>query len=386
MLPLGQDGLSYVMRIRLEGLFRMKMFDELNREVSKILESEAERLVQAKAQAQGKETGKSLDLTTALRLLLVEILSLTGRGEEALTQLHILKHWLQTTAENVNVPYWLWKTSGLIVNCTIRLRNWRAAVQELTNMLSVINSTLPNRQNEKESGSVCKAQVVLLCRLARTMLQMGFIEAAVKYSEQAEEALASGGLTQDEVAEHVELTKGLTLFAQNKVSCVVFLCFCPPSHPSYKFPSLPTNKKFEKALDIFGGILSRDHGRQTSDTFDVLSAKNLQTDSNSTGLARQFPFLAGIELEESLLSVAANNFSVTALHLRKMSLSVSRLEALIQEDPVRYLTDPIVFNLCTLYELSCSPDVSTIKKKILQITATTYLVDDPVLNARSLRL
>jgi len=240
MLPSGQDGLSYVMRIRLEGLFRMKMFDELNHEVSKILESEAERLVQA----QGKETDKSLDLTTALRLLLVEILSLTGRGDEALTQLHILKYWLQTTEENVNVPYWLWKTSGLIVNCTIRSRNWRAAVQELTSMLHAINSTSPNCQNEKESGSVCKAQVVLLCRLARTMLQMGFIEAAVKYSERAEEALVSGRLTQDEVAEHVELTQGLTLFAQNKVRfCVlVFSAHPSPAPPSLtnSLPSLQT--------------------------------------------------------------------------------------------------------------------------------------------------
>jgi len=180
--------------------------------------------------------------------------------------------------------------------------------------------------------------------------------------------------------------------------------------------------QFEPALDIFGAILGRDHSKQTSDTtFDpslVVSAaksdsisgssssssNNSNSSSNNSSsnndnnnynnssnddveVARpQLPFFAGIELEESLLSVAANTFSVAALHLRKMTLSVTRLESLICEDTVRYLTDPIVFNLCTLYELSCSPDVSTNKKKVLERVAKAYGVDDPVLNIRSLRL
>lgn len=103
-------------------------------------------------------------------------------------------------------------------------------------------------------------------------------------------------------------------------------------------------------------------------------------------ISNRLPFLPGIELEESLLSVAVNNIAVAALHLRKMTLSVSRLEKLILEDPVRYLTDAVVFNLCTLYELSCSPEVSTSKKKVLQRVASVYLVDDPILNYKSLRL
>lgn len=351
----GPDGLSYVLRIRLEGLFRMKMFDELSHEVSRILAEDAEKK-KSKAYCENR----SDDLSVAMHLLMAEVLSLTGRGDEALTQLHLLKKWLSTTPQNVNAPFWLWKSSGAIVNGCIRQRLWRNAISELTNMLDEVHSAASSQTNwtDKERAGVIKAEVILLCRLSRIMLQMGSIKAAVTYCERAQKALTSSGglLEADETADHVELARGLTLFAQDR---------------------------FEPAISIFGAILSRDHGRQTSDTFDVLSAKSLQAESSTNPL---FSFLAGIELEETLLSVAANNFAVAALHLRKMSTSVSKLESLICDDPVRYLTDPIVFNLCTLYELSCSLEVSTSKKKILQSMAMNYRVEDPILSHRSLRL
>ena len=353
----GPDGLSYVLRIRLEGLFRMKMFDELNHEITRILAEDAEK----KSKAVGKD--RSDDLSVAMQLLMAEVLSLTGRGDEALTQLHLLKKWLSSTSLNVNAPFWSWKSSGAIVNGCIRQRLWRNAISELTNMLDEVYkarsaASSQTNWNEKERAGVIKAEVILFCRLSRIMLQMGSIKSAVTYCERAQKALTSSGglLDADETADHVELARGLTLFAQDR---------------------------FEPAISIFGAILSRDHGRQTSDTFDVLSAKSLQAESSTNPL---IPFLAGIELEETLLSVAANNFAVAALHLRKMSTSVSKLESLICDDPVRYLTDPIVFNLCTLYELSCSLEVSTSKKKILQATAMNNRVEDPILNYRSLRL
>lgn len=138
--------------------------------------------------------------------------------------------------------------------------------------------------------------------------------------------------------------------------------------------------------------MGREQSRQTSETFDVLSigSKHGQglldkANINADLISNRLPFLPGIELEESLLSVAVNNFSVSALHLRKMTLSVNRLEKLILDDPVRYLTDAIVFNLCTLYELSCSPEVSTNKKKVLQAVAETFNITDPILTYKSLR-
>ena len=46
----------------------------------------------------------------------------------------------------------------------------------------------------------------------------------------------------------------------------------------------------------------------------------------------------------------------------------------------------VVFNLCTLYDLSCSPEISVMKKKVLQQFAGVYHMEDPVLHWRSFRL
>ena len=336
-------GLSFVLRTRFEGLFRMKMFDELTHEATKILEQEAAK------------SNKNMDVVLALRLLIAEILSLTGRGEEALTELSVLKRGLGE--DGGSNPLWLWRTKNSIVNVAIRMRLWRTAIGEMMGMLSDVGEAA------KAGGTeYAKAEIVLLCRLSRAMLQIGAVKAGVAYFQQAKERLGElesrtePGAAESDLAEHVQLTSGLVLFSQGN---------------------------FEEAFPTFGAILSKAQGRQSSDTSAVVLEAN--EDSSNNG-GKNAPILCQIELEESLLAVAVNNFAVTALHLRKMNVSVSKLESLIREDPVRYLSDPVVFNLATLYELSCSPEVSTKKKLVLRKCAETYLVDDGPLNWRSFRL
>jgi hypothetical protein len=97
-------------------------------------------------------------------------------------------------------------------------------------------------------------------------------------------------------------------------------------------------------------------------------------------------FTAVIARDEPLMAAAVNNYAICSLYLRRIPIAISRLEGLIQQNPTRYLTDPVVFNLCTLYDLSSSPEVSVIKKKVLQQVAIRFHVDDPILNWRSFRL
>jgi hypothetical protein len=66
--------------------------------------------------------------------------------------------------------------------------------------------------------------------------------------------------------------------------------------------------------------------------------------------------------------------------------AVLKLENHILNDPTNNMKDPIVFNLCSLYDLSFSPDVSTNKKKVLQKVAGKFFVDDPLLHWKSFRL
>lgn len=96
------------------------------------------------------------------------------------------------------------------------------------------------------------------------------------------------------------------------------------------------------------------------------------------------PFLLA-DLQTEVLAVAVNNLSVCSLFLKRIDAAVGNLERLIQEDPSRYMVDPVVFNLCTLYDLTCSPDTSANKKKVLQRVAAIYNVSDAVLQWVSFR-
>jgi hypothetical protein len=96
------------------------------------------------------------------------------------------------------------------------------------------------------------------------------------------------------------------------------------------------------------------------------------------------PLIGAIEVEDSNLAAATNNFALCSLYLRRIHEAVLKIEELIQDDPSQNLIDPIVFNLCTMYDLSCAPDVSIEKKKALQEIARHYHIED--LHWKSFRL
>lgn len=91
-----------------------------------------------------------------------------------------------------------------------------------------------------------------------------------------------------------------------------------------------------------------------------------------------------IAYEGNIHAAAVNNMASSLLYLRRIKESISLLEDLIQADPVRNMTDPVVFNLTTMYDLSCAHDLSGFKKKVLQSVAAIYHVYD--LSYKSFRL
>jgi hypothetical protein len=96
------------------------------------------------------------------------------------------------------------------------------------------------------------------------------------------------------------------------------------------------------------------------------------------------PFYGVAEVEDSVYSIAASNFAICCLHSRKIRDAITTIEELLQEDIPRYAIDPVVFNLCTMYDLNCSPEISNSKKKALQEVVSAYHVED--LHWRSFRL
>ena len=90
--------------------------------------------------------------------------------------------------------------------------------------------------------------------------------------------------------------------------------------------------------------------------------------------------------DENLYCSAINNYCICCLYLKRNSESIMRLEKLIGSNPPRFMTDPVVFNLCTMYDLSYSPDMSLARKKALQKISAKFGLNDPILNWRSFRL
>lgn len=91
-----------------------------------------------------------------------------------------------------------------------------------------------------------------------------------------------------------------------------------------------------------------------------------------------------IETEGDLLVPCINNFALCALYTCRMREAVVLMEMLIREDPTRYLTHCIVFNLCTLYELGWDSTMSERKKRVLQMVAKRFSLHD--VGAESFRL
>ena len=93
-----------------------------------------------------------------------------------------------------------------------------------------------------------------------------------------------------------------------------------------------------------------------------------------------------IILEESLLSILINNYAICCLNIKKIKKSIEKFEYLIKLNPILYLNDAIVFNVCTLYDLSHSPETSKMKKKILLLICDKYYLFDPIINYKSFKL
>jgi hypothetical protein len=153
------------------------------------------------------------------------------------------------------------------------------------------------------------------------------------------------------------------------------------------------------ALDLFATVIDTESAAQSSGAADVASllgelhvsdgpapASNVSGDSAIAAALSQHHHTVETSDGGTLLATAVNNLAICSLYVKQIRHAISRLEQLILTDPARYLIDPVVFNLCTLYDLSYAPDMSATKKKLMQRVASEYHMDDPILHWRSFRL
>ena len=113
-----------------------------------------------------------------------------------------------------------------------------------------------------------------------------------------------------------------------------------------------STKKYQAALNIFNAVVKMD------------------IDFNVTHMLLSI----GVAIDD-LVVAAANNIAVAALHCCEVRLGINCIEALLQQDPARFMTDAILFNLCTLYDLAYNTVFSTRRKKMLQTVAKLYYLN-----------
>lgn len=77
-----------------------------------------------------------------------------------------------------------------------------------------------------------------------------------------------------------------------------------------------------------------------------------------------------------LLESALNNLSLAMVYSCDVMRGVKTLEGLIRRCPRLYMLDVVVFNLCTLYDLSFDAVASAKKKRTLQAVAQRYRLED----------
>eukprot|EP01034_Spumella_vulgaris_P021350 gene21350-27380_t len=303
----------------------------------------------------------------SMKLLLSEVKVMTGRNQEALDQLYATRSWLlqQETIDNTtySTRFWLLQVGSHIVNAAVRLRNWKTAVNELRRLLCDVKADIASGSDTYSAADILnlkRSQAVIMLRLSRVLLQIGAVKDSSAYYERASQlCTAEPAIAQDcNVDSHLLLNQGLILMCTNQP------------------------QQYSQALDVFTTVMDAERGRAAKSDENIveLSGIALQTSSSPT------VFCLFTNNEESVLASAVNNAAICALYIKQISRAISSFETLIVEDPGRNMTDPVIFNLCTLYDLSFAPDTSTTKKKVLQKVASRFGVDDPVLHWRSFRL
>lgn len=85
---------------------------------------------------------------------------------------------------------------------------------------------------------------------------------------------------------------------------------------------------------------------------------------------------ATLDQGTGLVDSALNNLSLAMVYSCDVMRGVKTLEALIRKDPLLYMLDVVIFNLCTLYDLSFDAIASAKKKRTLQAVAQRYRLED----------
>ncbi len=169
---------SHLSALRYEGLFRLKMYDEMSIEIT---QSFLDANLTLSDSFPVVESMHQLDLFVSLQLLTLEVKLMSGHGQDALESLNKQFNWLENRLKNVDgsdsslrcrETYWKWHTNCHIINNYIRCRNWKSAIRAMRDLTVELKTLIDHSNEEKEKSDLVAAQIVLLCRSAKLLLQV----------------------------------------------------------------------------------------------------------------------------------------------------------------------------------------------------------------------
>jgi len=259
------------------------------------------------------------------------------------------------------------KCSAMISNLFVRERDFRSALAALEDILheldsfgdgigddDIVGATTGTTRSEAVRWTRVMGRVEVHSRQGRILLQVGALPAAATIFERAHDEFDAaleecGGEYAGGVVAYVRrgrtqilLNEGLLFFGHMDYAASEGK-FCGAVRLQRATPSVP--------------VPVRDGGGY-----------------EAVPTTTRNPIL--LDVEEELVAPALNNMALCALYTCRMGMAVDLFEGLIREDPTRYLTECMVFNLCTLYELGSDHAVSERKKRILQLVAKRFSLHD----------
>lgn len=147
---------------------------------------------------------------------------------------------------------------------------------------------------------------------------------------------------------------------------------------------------YRTAVELFLAVITSERQRLGERQFDFevttslsdapLSATPTAADFDSSVLSGSddvvSSLMCGLDVEDNVLVEAVNNYAISSMYTCELETAVKTLETLIKEDPTTYLLDAVVFNLCTMYELSCDNILTNRRKRVLREVAERFCLDD----------
>jgi len=342
MSPVIEDTIQ-IIHWRLRALIFLRRYNDLKIEVIRL------RLLPSHAE--------TLPSWVPLRLILEGVestLYAIGSDDQEQEDFDAILDGVYKLREKIDAKDSLFKLDSVLVNILVRKAEWRLALGTLDNMLGYAEEAIKDwlKSDDDEDALIKAVSIELYSRQGKILLQAGCLPAAATVFERAHNVYQTMSPETD-TNDAIPPLRGNDLILVKNVPTQIVLNegLLHFAHIDYDL----AEQKFQKAVEF----------------------QRVQQRRGGENMARECLADDGlIDVEGNLLVPCLNNLALCALYTCRLREAVTMIETLIREDPSKYLTESIAFNLCTLYELGSDNATSEKNKKVLQSIAKRFTLHD----------